>query len=304
MSDSGVPGLVIRLQSGFYTVQTEQGIYTCKLRGRLKKRLVWEDLVAVGDHVYLSMAVDGSGVIEEVGPRHHSLVRLDPRPQGDFKQVLLANTDQVVCVFSCTQPEPHLRMLDRFLVISEKQEIPALIVINKIDLMNLDEVKEEYKIYDSLGYPVIYTSTRTGDGIQELVKRLQGKVSALAGPSGVGKSSLLNTIQPSLGLAINEISRAFRKGRHTTVVRQLHALHVGGYVADMPGLRTLALWDVEPEELDGYFPEMRGLVSSCQFSNCSHLTEPGCAVLAAVEDGRIDPCRYESYLRLRFGDEE
>lgn len=303
MDDLTLSGLVIRLQSGFYTVQTSQGVYTCKIRGRLKKQMMWEDLVAVGDHVRISLLPDGSGVIEEVEPRKSALVRLDPRPQGEYKQILLANPDQLVCVFACTQPEPRLRMLDRFLVIAEKQEIPPLIVVNKIDLMNLRDVVEEFKIYSSLGYPVIYTSTRSGKGMKELQKRLKGKISALAGPSGVGKSSLLNAIQPSLNISVNEISRAFQKGRHTTVVRQLYPLEIGGYVADMPGLRTLALWDTEPEELDGYFPELRTLVSQCQFSDCTHQNEPGCAVVAALEAGKIDPRRYESYLRMRFGDE-
>jgi ribosome biogenesis GTPase len=160
-----------------------------------------------------------------------------------------------------------------------------------------------FGFYPSIGYPVIYACAKSGAGVQELHEHLKGKISALAGPSGVGKSSLLNAIQPGLGLAVREISEAFQKGRHTTTVRQLFPLEQGGYVADTPGMRSLALWDTEPEELDGYFPELAELVSQCQFSNCNHKTEPGCAVRAAVEAGTVRPERYDSYLRLRAGEE-
>jgi ribosome biogenesis GTPase len=149
---------------------------------------------------------------------------------------------------------------------------------------------------------VIYCCARTGEGVDELHQQLKGKISALAGPSGVGKSSLLNAVQPGLGLAVREISAASQKGRHTTTVRQLLPLEGGGYVADTPGMRSLALWDTEPEELDGYFPELAPLVAQCQFSDCNHKTEPGCAVRAAVEAGLVRPERYDSYLRLRAGE--
>jgi ribosome biogenesis GTPase len=213
----------------------------------------------------------------------------------------LANPDQVVFVFACAQPAPHLRMLDRFLVIAEKQHLPALIVANKIDLVDKTKAEDLFGIYPGIGYPVLYTCARTGEGLEELRKHLVGKETALAGPSGVGKSSLLNTIQPGLGLAVREISEAFQKGRHTTTVRQLFPIQGGGYVADMPGLRSLALWDTDPEELDGYFPELTGLVQHCQFNDCTHKNEPGCAVRAAVEAGSVNPGRYESYLKLRAG---
>ncbi|OFX12692.1 MAG: ribosome small subunit-dependent GTPase A, partial [Anaerolinea sp. RIFOXYB12_FULL_60_12] len=154
-----------------------------------------------------------------------------------------------------------------------------------------------------LGYRVIYTSAETGAGVDELRAALAKKISALAGPSGAGKSSLLNALQPGLGLAVNEISAALDKGKHTTVSRQLIPLAEGGYVADTPGWKSLALWDTEPEEMDAYFPELAPLVAECQFSDCSHTHEPGCAVLAALEAGRIHPQRYESYLRLRAGQE-
>ena len=297
------PGLIIRSQSGFFAVQTGNGLLTCHLRGRLKRGKHVGDIAAVGDRVRVSRQSDVSGSIESVEPRTRSLVRLDPRPQGVYQQVLLANPDQAVFVFSCARPSPHLRMLDRFLVIAEKQGLPAIIVANKIDLVGREQAEEFFGFYPAIGYRVLYTCAKTGEGMEALRTHLTGKVSALAGPSGVGKSSLLNALQPGLGLAVREISQAFQKGRHTTSVRQLFPLDGGGYVADLPGMRSLALWDTEPEELDGYFPELAPLVAKCQFNDCEHKSEPGCAVRAAVEAGTVHPQRYDSYLRLRAGEE-
>lgn len=242
-------------------------------------------------------------MIEEIEERKQAIVRLDPRPQGEYQQILLANADQAVFVFACTHPQPKLRMLDRFLVIAEKQEIPAVIVANKVDLVGEEEAMSIFGLYTELGYPVLYTSANTEQGVEDLRSVLTGKISALAGPSGVGKSSLLNAMQPGLGLEVDEVSQAMNKGVHTTVVRQLFPLVGGGYVADTPGWKSLALWDTEPEEIDGYFPELRELVPYCQFSDCTHTHEPGCAVLAALEQGDVHPDRYDSYLRLRGGEE-
>jgi ribosome biogenesis GTPase / thiamine phosphate phosphatase len=297
-----IPGQVTRLQSGFYTVKTEQGTVTCFLRGRLKRRDHQGDVIAVGDRVQISLQADGKGEIEEIVPRSNALVRLDPTPKGAYQQILLANPDQVVLVFACAQPAPHLRMLDRFLVIAEKANLPALIVANKLDLVGLREARKIFSIYPPLGYDVLYTSAKQSKGVEALRERLTGKLSAFAGPSGVGKSSLLNDIQPELGLAVREVSQRNDRGRHTTIVRQMYPLQGGGFVADLPGLRSLALWDTQPEELDGYFPELRDLVASCQFNDCTHRNEPGCAVRRAVEEGTVHPERYESYLRLRFGE--
>jgi ribosome biogenesis GTPase len=291
--------LIVRAQSGFFTVETGQGAVVCGLRGRLKQGRHDGDLAAVGDRVRVTVLADGSGVIEEVEERKQAIVRLDPRPRGFYQQVLLANCDQAVFVFACAQPNPKLRMLDRFLVIAEKQNIPATIVANKIDLV--EDPKKIFGLYEPLGYRVIYTSAETDAGVDELREALAKKISALAGPSGAGKSSLLNALQPGLGLAVNEISAALNKGKHTTVARQLIPLAGGGYMADTPGWKSLALWDTEPEEMDAYFPELAPLVTDCQFSDCSHTHEPGCAVLAALKAGKIHPERYDSYLRLRAG---
>ncbi len=296
-----IRGQVIRSQSGFYTVKTDSGVYTCQMRGRLKRGRKLGDVIAIGDWVKITPLDENTGVIEEIEERERMIVRLAPTPRGEYQQIIIANPDQAVFVFSCARPEPRLRMLDRFLVIAERQHIPAIIVANKVDLVGLDAAKEMFGNYIDIGYPVIYTSVKQNLGIDELRDTLKGKVSALAGPSGVGKSSLLNTMQPGLGIVVREVSQATRKGRHTTVVRQLYPLEEGGYIADTPGLKSLGLWDIEPEELDGYFPELRDLVSECQFNDCTHSHEPGCAVIEAVQNGTIHPERYESYRMMRQG---
>lgn len=305
MSETILPGWVTRMQSGFITVLLEDGAsVVCHLRGRLKRHRFEGDILAIGDRVKISLLAEGSGMIEEIEPRTHELARMSPTPRGEYRQILLANPDQIVLVFACAHPEPRLRMLDRFLVICEKQNIPTAIVANKVDLVGMEAAERVFGVYPPLGYPVIYTSVKTGQGVEELHQHLVGKISGLAGPSGVGKSSLLNTIQPDLGLAVRAVSDTTSKGKHTTVVREMFPLQEGGFVADLPGLKSLALWDTQPEELDGYFPELRDLVAYCQFSDCTHRVEPGCAVLKAVQEGQVSPARYESYLRIRFGDEE
>jgi ribosome biogenesis GTPase / thiamine phosphate phosphatase len=296
-----VNGWVIRMQSGFYTVQTDSGVITCQLRGRIKRERASGDVICVGDRVAVLPISDGTGRIESIEPRQRALIRMDPRPKGEYRQILLSNIDQIVLVFSCANPEPRLRMLDRFLVIAEKQSIPAAVIANKVDLVGKKMAREIFRMYADLGYPLIYTSAQSGLGLKELQDLLQGRISGLAGPSGVGKSTLLNSIQPELGLAVREVSAVTDKGKHTTVVRQMFPLHVGGYVADLPGLKSLALWDTQAEELDGYFPELRDLVSQCTYNDCTHTDEPGCAVVAAVEKGTVDYRRYESYVRMRFG---
>ncbi len=306
-------GLIVKAQSGFFTVKMSprrhgddgSRLVVCQLRGKLKQGRPTGDIAAIGDKVRVMVLEDGSGVIEEIAERKQAIVRLDPRPIGEYQQVLLANADQAVFVFACAHPKPKLRMLDRFLVIAEKQRVEPVIVANKIDLAkdasSPFDARKIFGMYEDVGYRVIYTSVKTGAGLDELKRALVGKISALAGPSGAGKSSLLNAIQPGLGLEVKEVSKAVNKGRHTTVTRQMFPLEGGGYVADTPGWKSLALWDTTPEEMDAYFPELRNLVSHCQFSDCTHIHEPGCAVRAALEEGRIHRERYESYLRLRAG---
>lgn len=294
-------GTILRAQSGFFDVLTDEGRLVCRLRGRLKQIRINTDIATVGDRVSVSKLTTETGVIETVDPRKSSLVRMAPTARGEYQQVLLANLDLILLVFSCTRPEPHLRMLDRFLVITEKQKLPALIIVNKIDLLDSGKPQAIFNHYIGLGYPLLYVSAHNDEGIDELRRKVQGKISAFTGPSGVGKSSLLNLIQPGLGLKVHEVSQMTGKGQHTTHVRELFPLNAGGFIADMPGIKALALWDIQPEELDGYFPEFRELVERCQFNNCSHRDEPGCAIHKAVDEGQIHPERYRSYLRLRFG---
>jgi ribosome biogenesis GTPase len=294
-------GLVLRSQSGFYAVETPQGEYLARLRGRLKQGKATGDIVAIGDWVEITVADGEEPMIEKVEPRTRALVRRDPRPQGDYEQIIIANPDQALFIFACADPAPKLRMLDRFLVIAEQRQIPAVVVATKTDLVKKDEPRQIFGLYQDIGYPVLYTSAETGAGLDELRKVLKDKVTVLAGPSGVGKSSLMNTIQPDLDLRVNKVQQGNRKGKHTTVERLLHKLEMGGYVADTPGLKALAMWDVQPEELDGYFPEIRPLISKCTYRDCAHLEEPGCAVRQAVDDGRVRPERYESYRLLRQG---
>jgi len=299
-------GFVIRSQAGYLTVRTEKGDIQTRLRGRLRQGRAEGDLVAVGDNVRIAIHEDGTGSIEEVLPRKSVFSRQLSGVNYDYQQILLANADLALLVFACTQPDPSLRMLDRFLVVTERAHIRAVVVVNKVDLMPLDEVDKLFGMYRAIGYDVIYASAVTGQGVEELRECIQGKLSTLAGPSGVGKSSLLNVVVPDLNLQVGALSEGAGrgKGKHTTQVRQLYPLPGGGYVADVPGLRTLALWDIQDEELDAYFKEIAPLVPECQFNDCSHSHEPGCAVRKAVESGQIDPRRYESYLKLRFGDPE
>ena len=261
------------------------------------------DLAAIGDKVFVSQIAEGEGLIEDIEPRQRMISRLAPLPRGEYEQVIIANPDQLVIVFACAEPSPRMRMLDRFLVIAEEQSVPALIVANKIDLVTMDFARELFDHYRDLDYGLLYTSVPEKSGLEQLKGLLTGKISALAGPSGAGKSSLLNAIQPGLGLTIQNVSQSTGKGKHTTVSSELFPLEGGGYVADTPGLKALALWDIEPEELDGYFPEMRPLVAQCQFSDCTHVHEPGCAIINGVEEGIIHTSRYDSYLRLRFNEE-
>ncbi len=292
-------GTVIKSQSGFFWARTEEGVLRCTLRGRLKKSRVPTDIATLGDDVVVTPTSNGEGAVEEVLPRRSKLARRAAGSKGIWKEdVLVANLDQVIPVFAVARPEPHLRMLDRYLINAELSGVDALIVANKCDLLPRHAIEALFAPYSAIGYSVLYTSAAQGIGIEALRERLHGRISAFTGPSGVGKSSLLNRVQPGLALRTSAVSDTLNKGRHTTVVAELLALDGGGYVADTPGIREMGLWQVPPKELDWSYREFRSFIGECYFQPCSHVHEPACAVRAAVEREEISSVRYDSYSRL------
>lgn len=295
-------GTVRRVAGGVYEVQLETGeVVEASLRGRLKLEQRTGDRVVVGDRVEVERQGEEDVTIEAVLDRHSELARRAPGQGARRAKVIVANVDQVVAVFAAADPEPRPRMLDRFLVLAAANGLDAVIVVNKADLVGGEAVvRERFEPYEAAGYRLLVTSTLDGTGLEALRDRLCGRVSVLTGPSGVGKSSLLNALEPGLGLRTAAVSQAHRKGRHTTVTAELIPLACGGYVADTPGLRELGLWGVSAAELDRYFPEFEQFREECRFGgSCSHIHEPGCAVREAVEQGDVPAERYESY-RILF----
>ena len=300
-------GLVVKEQSGFFWVEISDGrVFMCRLRGRLLEEAQSSDIAAIGDRVTISVLEDGTGAVESVEERTSALSR-SARTEGnrgggaaEREHVIIANADQALFVFAAAQPAPALRMLDRFLVAGEKAGIERLvIVVNKIDLDGDGSARRQFQIYERIGYPVLYTSALENVGVDAVREALSGHISVLTGPSGVGKTSLLNGIQPGLARSVKSVSSYHQEGMHTTRDSELVRLNAGGYLADTPGMRTLTMWDVEPEELDGYFREIADVVPDCRFGDCTHFNEPGCAVRAAVDHGHISRSRYESYKTLR-----
>ncbi len=299
-------GRVLRSQSGQVWVETDRGVVHCTVRGRLKReRKAKTDIAVIGDRVRVrTLERDGEGVIEEVEPRDNRFARRQPGRRGAYKEdVLVANLDRIFAVFACARPPMNPRVLDRFLVVAELDDIPAGIVANKVDQLTREEAAAIFAPYEELGYPVVYTSALTGEGIPALRDALKDHVSAFVGPSGVGKSSLLNAVEPGLGISVGEISESLDKGRHTTRVAELHPLAFGGWVADTPGIREIASFELPPAALAGCFPEMRPFLGQCRFASCRHEREPDCAVRDAVASGAIRPERFDSYLRILAGDE-
>lgn len=293
--------IVIRGHGPYFDVATPAGVVRCTVRGSVKRERRKTDPVAVGDEVTISLTGNDEGVIEAVAPRVRALSRLK-RGTDDVEQVILANPDQLVAVFAVTEPDPHPRMLDRFLLIAEAGGLESVVTVNKIDLDPTGELRRLFDPYRRAGYPIIETSVTASIGLSELRERLTGKVSAVAGPSGVGKSSLINALWPERDerlLRVGAISGATGKGRHTTTSTNLMILDENTYVADTPGLRALRPWGIEIDRLDRYFPEFRPYLGRCYYQDCTHVDEPGCAVITAVELGVINQERYQSYLILR-----
>lgn len=276
-------------------------IYRCGAR-RLLKTLSTDErhVVAAGDIVLFRPADGQAGMIERVEPRHGVL----SRASRGRRHTLVVNVDQVLIVASVAEPPLKPNLIDRFLVTAEQAGIRPLICLNKVDLIDLADLQPLIGLYSQMGYRVLPVSAQTGVGIDRLRRALVGQATALAGQSGVGKSSLLNAIQPGFALKVATVSEDTQKGRHTTTTAHLLRLQLGGYVVDTPGIRQMQLWDVVPAEVAGLFRDLRPLVSLCEFPNCTHTHEDRCAVKNAVADGWLDARRYESYCRMHEGSPE
>jgi len=325
-------GIVYQKTIGNYHVHADGRVVPCSLSNRLRKKLIYPtadpnslrhrvrevkaiehvDPVAVGDRVRCVDAGDGTGMIIEVLPRHNMLRRRTAVPMPGahaFEQVFVSNVDQVVPVFAAANPVPKWSLLDRYLALSESMELPALICFTKLDLVQpqdgiVDErLQHEVAEYRRIGYPVLLTSVVSGLGLEALRRAFQGKVSVLLGKSGVGKTTLLNALQPGLGLRVNEVNRMTGKGKHTTTHFEMFPLDFGGAIVDTPGIREFGLWELDPFELALFFPEMRPYVGKCKFGlDCRHEQEPGCAIRKAVDGGQVSVRRYHSFLAIREGE--
>ena len=304
-----IQGRVIRARNSFYDVQDGGTILRCQLRGRVKRaqrsakgRQIYADPVAVGDEVVVTPRDNEEGVIEEILPRRTKFSRRYPGKRDAIEQIVVANADQVVIVLSTRLPDFNLRFLDRFLILAEVGEMDAVVCLNKIDLIDSAERQELRSIlstYEQLGYPVIFTSINHSESIQAFRDALRDRFSVVVGASGVGKSSLLNAVQPGLGLRVGEVGLKTGKGRHTTTLVELFSLEFGGEVADTPGIREVGLWGVDTENLDLYFPEMEPYLGECKYTDCIHVSEPRCAITDAVNTGKISDVRYQSYISLK-----
>ena len=284
MDKNWLTGVVIRATSGFYFVQTSARIVSCKLRGRMKQIRY---SVCVGDRVAYSFSGEDTGTIEEVLARDSFL----KRPE-------VANVNQAILTFAANQPRIDFGLLDRFLVLAELSEIPPIICVNKIDMADPEELRPFLAVYEKIGYPVLQVSAKSGQGIQTLQQLLYDKVSVFAGPSGVGKSSLLNAVEPGLSLVTGELSLKIGRGKHTTRCAELLPLSGGGFVVDTPGFSFTEFVEMAPDDLRFQYREFRDKLAGCHFSSCLHHKEPKCAIKQAVLTGEIASWRYESYMEL------
>lgn len=308
-------GIVTRVESKDYYVLYNDGEgdkeIRCFLRGKLKleaewkkEKLLYTDLVVVGDYVEFELNEDGTGVIEKIPERKNYLSRKAPFIKGvsekgkRFEQIIAANIDYAFCVVSVDKPKFNNRVLDRMLVTVESCEITPIIIINKYDLVKRKKRDFWYDLYTTLGYKVIRSSTITGQGIDEIKDLIKNKTSVFIGHSGVGKSSILNQLDPRINQKVGEVSEAWNKGRHTTVTARLFKLDNNTFVIDTPGVREIEPYGLTREDITHYFREIAIVARNCKFNSCTHTHEPDCAVKEAVEEEIIPYERYESYLRL------
>ena len=293
-----LPGRVLRVHGLASVVETDDGRQLrCAVRRLLRTLAIDErSIVTTGDRVWVLPTPNDEGVIERVEPRHGLLTRAS----RGREHVLVANVDQLVVVMALVEPDLKQHLIDRYLVSAEQGGIQPVICLNKVDLVEPAPYQSLVGMYSQLGFPVVMTSAVTGQGVEWLRERLRGRQTVFSGQSGVGKSSLLNAIQPGLGLRVREVSEVTQKGRHTTTTAELIKLESGGWVVDTPGIRQFELWDLIPEEVEGFFPEMRPFVPLCAYPDCTHTHEDRCAVKRAVDRRQISLARYTSYLGM-FG---
>lgn len=296
-------GLVTKSTGSWYQVVDEQGNrYECRIIGKFRTQGIKStNPVAVGDWVDFELEPgQQNGLISKLEPRKNYIIRKSVNLSKQT-QIIGANLDQALLVVTLASPPTSTGFIDRFLVTAEAYSIPAVLIFNKLDLFSEEglEVLAEYMaIYENLGYPCYAVSALEGDHIEELRDLLTDKISLVSGHSGVGKSTLVNAIVPGMALKTGEISDWSDKGKHTTTFAEMIDLPFGGKLIDTPGIRELGIVDIEKQELSHFFPEMRALLNQCKFHNCRHINEPGCAVLTAVEEGEIEPSRYESYISI------
>jgi len=299
LADEWHRGIVVKMSSGLCQVASEGQSFICSVRGSLTAYdSGYTNVVAVGDEVLFSTVDSARGIIERVQPRRTCLSRPDTFYRH-LRQVIVANVDQLLIVSSLGEPAIWFELVDRYLTAAAHHGLKPIICLNKIDLASDEEgYRRPLQPYPALGYELLFTSAATGQGVEELRATLRDRGTVLAGLSGVGKSSLLNQVQPELQLKTGLVSDRHHEGRHTTVQVSLLPLDMGGYVVDTPGIREFGLWDVPPEELAAYFPEISARAAGCRYPGCSHIHEPGCAVRAAVRRGDIATSRYDSYVKI------
>ncbi len=298
-------GTVLKSTGSHYQVLTEDGeMMECRLRGKIRlKGARTTNPVAVGDHVTLDME-DGEGIIAEIDPRDNHIIRRSTNLSKE-SHIIAANVDQLLLVATLKEPATSTGFIDRMLVTAEAYHIPSVLVFNKVDLLGDKEnsqLDEIIQTYENIGYLCIKMNALEVEQ-DELESLFKDKVTLLSGHSGVGKSTLTNRLQPELNLKTATVSKAFNKGKHTTTFAEMHPLDIGGFIVDTPGIKGFGMVATDKEDLSHYFLEMRELLPDCKFNNCQHLKEPGCAVKAAVEDGRIAASRYRSYVNMHDEDE-
>lgn len=290
-------GLVIRAQSRRFTVRTSsRELHALVPKGLRHRHPEFVDPVAVGDEVTVALSRT-RGVIQAFRPRRNGIVR-PASGRGGKRQLIAANVDLAGVVMAAAEPEFKTTTIDRYLVMASKSGISGFVILNKIDLNPSVTNEPELEAYRGLGIPVLFTSASSGAGIDEISGQLAGRTSVLLGPSGVGKTSLINGLIPGAELPVEPVSARTQKGRHATTWVEMLDLPQGGHLIDSPGLRVLDLSDVEPRDLAGHFPEVADLAPDCRFPDCRHRAEPDCAVKTAVEEGSVYEHRYRSYLRI------